>query len=855
MKKILVIDGNSIINRAYYGVRPLSTTQGKPTGAIFGMVNIIYAQLEKLRPDYAAVAFDLKVPTFRHKLYSEYKAGRHPTPDDLLAQFDDAKQCLSLMGLHVLELPGYEADDIQGTVAGFAHRTEDTESYILTGDRDLYQLIDDKVTVLYAANTGVVPMHREEFVDKYHVEPSEFVDMKALMGDSSDNIPGVAGIGEKTAGTLIQDFHSLEGIYRNIDDPRIKKSAREKLLAGQDSAYLCRRLAKIETEAPLPCSLADLTYHGIDRAGLYAKFSELELKSLIARLGLNKDATAPSAPAVPTPTENSTATVTDAETFLMVDEAHLPPLPARLAVAVKGDELYFSDGDRSYRLAGGWQAAAPLFRGKRDIVCTEGKHLLHALDRAGIAVDDGIRLLDLRVYAYVLNPGSGTPGIPELCAGFLGETPDADLPCPARMLRLEDAMRQKIRADGEERILDELEIPLIPVLFAMEREGLMIDTAGMCAFGDALGKLANELTLRIYTQAGEEFNINSPKQLGEVLFERMGLYCGKKKTKTGYSTDAETLEDLRGDSPIVEDILEYRQVTKLRSTYAIALVEAADEQQRVHTDFKQTLTATGRLSSADPNLQNIPIRTKMGREMRRYFIAREGWQLVDADYSQIELRLLAEISGDYHMTEAFIHGEDIHRKTAAAVFGVPEEDVTESQRKHAKAVNFGIVYGIGGYSLAKDIGTSVAEAKRYIQNYKYNYPGIDAYLDRVVEEAKANGYTTTPMGRRRYIPELTMQKRNMQEFGKRVAMNAPIQGAAADMIKLAMIRVFHRLRAEGLRARLVMQVHDELLVEAPQDEVQTVKRLLREEMTHMKGLRVPLTVDVTSGDNWLEQHE
>lgn len=844
MKKILVIDGSSIIHRAYYGVRPLSTKSGKPTNAIFGMVNMIARQLDTVKPDYAAVAFDLKAPTFRHKLYPAYKAGRRPTPDDLVAQFDDAKEVLRAMGLPILTLEGYEADDIQGTVAHMAHLFSDTESFVFSGDRDLLQLIDDKITVLLATNTDTVPMHEAEFREKYGIPSSAFVDMKALMGDSSDNIPGVAGIGEKTAAGLIAAFGTLEGIYEHIDDPSIKKGVREKLLADRDMAFLSRTLARIDTAVPLPFTLAQLVYSGVDKSALYRKFTELELNSFIVKFGLqNGDSESKKV-------ENTE----ESETIVYIDA--LPDRilnKNRIAVLEESGAFYISDGETSYRLTGPASALAPLFCAGRDVLTFEGKRLWHRLTDEGIDIGRNVRFLDLSLYAYVLNPGSGNTTLPSLLTMFLGITPTGAM--PTHLFPLEKVLRERVTADGELSVLDDLEIPLLPILARTERTGFRIDTKGMREFGEALDELAKDLADRIYIQAGETFNINSPKQLGEILFEKLGLSCGKKKTKSGYSTDAETLEELRAYAPIVEDILEYRQVTKLRSTYAVALVDAADAEHRIHTDFKQTLTATGRLSSADPNLQNIPIRTRMGREMRRYFIAKDGYSLVDADYSQIELRLLAHMSGDEKMQDAFRAGEDIHRKTAAAVFGVPEEAVTDELRKRAKAVNFGIVYGIGGFSLAKDIGTTVKQASAYIQNYKHNYLDIDAYLDRAVREAEERGYSVTLFGRRRYIPELSAQNANLRAFGKRVAMNAPIQGTAADIIKAAMIRVADRLEKENLDAELVMQVHDELILEVRDDEVERAAALLKEEMEHAATLSVPLTVDVTAGKNWLEQRE
>lgn len=852
MKKILVIDGNSIINRAFYGVRSLTTKSGKPTNAIYGTISIISRQLAEIKPDYAAVAFDLKAPTFRHEMYSEYKAGRSPTPDDLIVQFPEAKECLSLMGLHVLELPGYEADDLQGTVAKMAHQHEDIESYILSGDRDLLQLIDDKVAVLLATNTETKLMREAEFTEEYGIPSSAFIDMKALMGDSSDNIPGVRGIGKKTAANLISAFGSLDGIYENIDDTRITKSVREKLIADKESAYLSKKLATIITDAPIDRELESLSYCGFNKGGLYKKFIELELNSFITKFGLK--ATDTEACELPTYEDGDKAEASDfASPEYKPCDANLITnnVEKNFSLEFLNSNVYIFCENGAFSYNGALSDIAPIFD-KAEVICHDAKAVWHKLDKAGAKLDN-TKFLDLGIYSYVLNPGSKAAVIESLAANFAGVTPPPGVPIVHLFPEIEKNMRSKIEEDGMLKILFEIELPLINVLAEIEKYGFKINPAKMTEFGEALAELAKDLEARIFMQVGRDFNINSPKQLGEVLFEDLGLPCKKKKTKTGYSTDAETLEELRSESPIIDDILEYRQVTKLRSTYAVALPEAADENNRIHTDFKQALTATGRLSSADPNLQNIPIRTKMGREMRRYFIADEGYTLVDADYSQIELRLLAHIADDYTMKEAFISGEDIHRKTAAAVFGVPEEQVTEDMRKRAKAVNFGIIYGISGFSLSKDIGTSVAEASRYIKNYLMNYLSISEYLERVVEDAKKDGYTRTVFGRRRYIPELTSQNGAMRAFGKRVAMNAPIQGSAADIMKMAMIAVRNRLISEGLDAKIVMQVHDELVIEVNESQAELCRKIVREEMEGVVNLSVPLTVDVTCGKNWLEQ--
>ena len=858
MKRILVIDGNSIINRAFYGVRPLTTKSGKHTNAIFGMINIISKQLQAIKPDYAAVAFDVKHPTFRHEMYSEYKAGRHATPEELLSQFADAKECLKLMGLKVMELPGYEADDIQGTVAKMAHNYKDMESFILSGDRDLLQLIDDKVTVLLVTNSETKKMDAEAFKDEYGIPPSDFVDMKALMGDSSDNIPGVAGIGKKTAETLIQSFGNLNSIYENIDDPSIKKGVREKLISDKENAYLSKTLATINTAAPINKELEDLRYDGINNGALYAKFLELELNSLIAKFGLKPEEK--SVEKVPVKEEKAGESTQTAMDFSAVEEDviykeisfnELNKIDSnRISVELLESKLYIFVENRAFIYDDDFSKLSDFFKNK-TIICYDAKSLLHKADDLGFSIASS-ELLDLMLYDYVINPSQGRSTPEGLISVFLGRTPKAGSTV-SYYPDLEAAMRARISEDNMLHILDEIELPLIKILYETEKNGFKICPEGMREFGEALEGLADELTSRIYMQAGKEFNINSPKQLGEILFVDLGLPYQKKKTKTGYSTDAQTLEELRYISPIIDDILEYRQVTKLKNTYADALPLLADENNRIHTDFKQALTATGRLSSADPNLQNIPIKTKMGRQMRKYFITDNGYTLIDADYSQIELRLLAHIADDYNMKEAFINGEDIHRKTAAAVFGLPEEAVNDEMRKRAKAVNFGIVYGISGFSLSKDIGTTVSEATRYIKNYLMNYPSIDRYLDEVVKDATAKGYTTTVHGRRRYIPELAAQNAIMRNFGKRVAMNAPIQGSAADIMKIAMIRTSDRLKAENLDARIVMQVHDELIIEARDDQVDIVKRILKEEMEGAANLSIPLTVDVSTGKNWLEQ--
>jgi len=836
MRNLLVIDGNSIINRAFYGVRPLSTHTGKPTNAIFGMIHIIAKQLEALKPEWAAVAFDLREPTFRHRMYAEYKAGRHPTPDELLAQFDDAKEVLAAMGLHVLSLPGYEADDIQGTVAAMAGTIPGAHAYVLSGDRDLFQLISDSTTVLYAGNE-TIPYDRAAFSEKYPgIVPEQFVDLKALMGDASDHIPGVAGIGEKTALKLLSAYGSLDGVYEHADDPDVAKGIREKLNRCREDAYLSQGLARIKTDVPLGLTADDLVWHGFDAPRLYKILSELELNSLITRFHL-------------TETKPEPEPQRDACTYQQATKEDLLRMSGKFAFhpCAGGFSLY--DGVHFYVTDLPIREILPLFSQGNTVVCYDGKHLWHQVREAG--GDAGCEWQDVALYSYVLNASSGTTALADLVASSLGVAVSREGPAAHLLYRLESVLSSKIEEIGCTRLLHEIELPLMPILAEMEETGFRVDRAGMAAFGEELHRAADACCATVQEMAGCAFNLNSPKQLGEVLFERLSLPAPKKK-KGGYSTDAETLEKLRAAHPIVEEILLYRQLTKLYTTYAVGLMNASERDGRVHTDFKQALTATGRLSSAEPNLQNIPIRTPLGREMRRFFIPSDGCVLLDADYSQIELRLLAILSGDEAMTDAFLSGADIHTSTASTAFRVPPEEVTPELRKRAKAINFGIVYGIGAYSLSGDLHISVAEAKAYIDAYLQTYPRVGEYLEKTVEDARSCGYTQTLWGRRRYIPELTSANGAVRAFGRRVAMNAPLQGTAADIMKLAMVRVSRALRAELPAARLLMQVHDELVLECPAADAEKAAQILKREMEGVGTFAVPLTVSVTTGSNWLK---
>lgn len=834
MKKLLAVDGNSILNRAFYGIRPLNAPDGLPTNAIYGMLNILHARISQVEPDFVAVAFDVKAPTFRHKEYSEYKAGRHATPDDLLAQLPWAKKCCEAMGLKVLELEGWEADDILGTLAAIAEG-EETEAYILTGDRDSLQLISDKTKILLATNNDTVTFDRAAFNEKYGVEPEVFVDVKALMGDSSDNIPGVPGIGEKTALKLISEYGDLDSLYEKFEDSALTAGVKNKLRAGKESAYLSRFLARIDRSAPIEKSLADLTFNGYDGEALTPLLTKLGFSAFLKKMG---EGTVKSAE----PEEVVCDELCDASALS----------DGRLGLFFDGEDAYISDGDKVY--SADLETLAPILSDKdRSIALFDLKSTLHFLSAKGIELK--AKVFDCSLAAYVLNAQTNTSNLDSLALAFLQQTSNDQ---PARAARLIAALADQLdgRLQGDEKKLYEgIELPLAYLLFEMEKEGFLVDRKGLAEYSELLSGEAKRLEGEIYELAGCSFNINSPKQLAGVLFDpdKLGLPCFKK-TKSGYSTNAEVLEKLRPYHPIIDKILYYRQLVKLNSTYAVGLLGVADEHGRVHTTFNQTVTATGRLSSAEPNLQNIPVRTELGRELRRFFIVRDGYTLIDADYSQIELRLLAAISGDETMLGAFRDGVDIHTLTASQVFRVFPEAVTSELRKRAKAVNFGIVYGIGDFSLAQDIGVTKREAGEYIRGYLDTYPGIDAYLKNTVAEAHEKGFVTTLMGRKRYIPELSSSKKTLVSFGERVAMNSPIQGTAADIIKLAMINTAKALREAGLDARLILQVHDELLVEARQDHAEEAMAILKKEMEHAYEMRVPLSVEIASGKTWYEAH-
>lgn len=874
--KLLAVDSNSILNRAYYGIRLLTTRNGEYTNGIFGFLNILFKILDEVRPDRVAFAFDVKAPTFRHERFEGYKAQRKGMPDELAAQLEPLKSILRMLGYPILELPGFEADDILGTLSLLCRERGD-ECVIATGDRDSFQLVGEGVTVRLAS-TRMGQSHAEvideaAIREKYGVSPAQMIDVKALMGDASDNIPGVAGIGEKTALDLIRKFSSLDGVYENLESPEIKKGVREKLRLGKEMAYESRVLAEIDKKVPLPASLDDLVPGERDNDGLYRLLDRLELRTTISRLGL-------AAPSGPPPEDAAAVPQEPAKRLPLAAGAEA----AKAAAAILGGGeaclvcRYREDRLEAALLAG--EDSAALLRAGDEGFDEAVRSLLAAAEKLVLpdsklfyrfGYELGLKIpivkFDPILAGYLISPLSSSYSVESLCSGRniapavfaaaeeLSEEDRALAATAALLPGLCAALRKEISENGQEKLLYEIEQPLSRVLASMEHLGFSVDGAGLSDYGEALSADIEELTGRIYFYAGGEFNINSTKQLGEVLFEKLGLPTKRKtRTKSGYSTDADVLESLRGKHPIIEDILAYRKLAKLRSTYVDGLRKVIGPDGRVHTSFRQTETRTGRISSIEPNLQNIPIRSERGAELRRFFVAAPGKKLVDADYSQIELRVLAHIADDPAMIGAFLENQDIHTRTAAEVFDLPEEFVTPQMRSSAKAVNFGIVYGIGAFSLSQDIGVTVAEADRYIKNYLATFAGVKNYMQDAIAFGKEHGYVRTMFGRRRQLPELSNSNRNIRNFGERAAMNTPIQGTAADIIKLAMVRVFDRLDAEGMESRLILQVHDELIVEAPADEAETAARIVVEEMQNAVMLKVPLLAGSGVGDNWLEAH-
>ena len=855
--RLLVIDGNSIANRAFFGIKLLTTKDGRYTNAIFGFLNIMLSLLKESQPDEVAVAFDLKAPTFRHKMYEGYKATRHGMPDELAQQMPVLKEILTDLGYRIVTAEGWEADDILGTLAAACAARQD-DCFLATGDRDSLQLVSDTTTVLLATTalgrSKTVTMDVDAIREKYGIEPKQLIEVKSLMGDASDNIPGVRGIGEKTALSLVQNFGSLEGVYEHIDDKRIKPKQREHLLECRELAQLSHTLGTIRTDAPIDTAEGAYAIGEGNKPKAVRMLQELEIHSLIQRFGLGGIA--------PANLEEETANLPEAEI------APLPLTPAGHYLVASRPPVMGKQGVHNVVLQPeSWYAVQGT-----TIYPLEDAELVRLLDDPDVTLDvfnsaplyakamavggwGSSIVWDGKLAAYLLDASASKYQVGELVPSYKAAAAFTctDYPDAGRLADLFAKMKAEITACGEDPLYNEIEFPLAQVLADMTRIGMLVDRDGIDQFGVKLRSELEQVLTRIHMETGSaSFNPNSTKQLGEMLFVTMGLPHGKK-TQRGWSTDAETLEALR-DYPLVEDILQYRAYQKLNSTYVEGLLKVIGEDGRIHTTFNQTEARTGRLSSDNPNLQNIPIRTELGSQLRAYFIAKPGCVLVDADYSQIELRILAHVTGDEHMQQAFRSGQDIHRSTAARIYGIPQGEVTPRVRSGAKAINFGIMYGKGAYSLSKDIGVTVKEADAFLKNYLAAFPSVSSYMDKTIADARANGYVSTLFGRRRALPELNSNSHNIRASGERMARNTPIQGTAADVIKLAMVRVWKRLRDEKMESRLILTVHDELIVEAPEAEAEKAAQILREEMEGCVHYAVPLSTDVHTGKNWLEAH-
>lgn len=842
--KLLVVDGNSILNRAFYGIRLLTTKDGQFTNAIYGFLTMLLKIQEDVTPDAVAIAFDLKAPTFRHKAYEGYKSNRKGMPEELHQQLQPLKDLLTLLGYTIITKEGYEADDILGTLSHTCKVNGD-ECVLATGDRDSLQLINDKVTVRLASTKGgkanAILYDEKKIMDDYGVTPRQLIEIKAIQGDSSDCIPGIPGIGSKGAGDLIQRFNNLDYIYENLDTIDIKDGMRKKLRENKNSAYMSRMLGEIKLDIPIDTDINHYLVNCTQPDEASRMMAKLELFSLIDKFKLKEVESAEE-----TPKEKKKYSLNEKNTIdLLGKELYIYSNSKS-----KGDidYLYIIEENEIIKTTD----VDTVLKSENKKYVYSSKELFAYADKIGFEIKNLV--FDVTLASYLLNPNSSSYDIDKLNGEYEVETYDGEdefLCNIAPMIDLCNILEKKIEQCNQKKLLNEIEIPLSNVLAKMENLGFAVDKQGIEDFGKMLKENIENLKSEIYNSVGREFNINSPKQLGVALFEDLALPC-KKKTKSGYSTSADVLESLKNQHPVVSMVLQYRTLSKLNSTYCEGLLKVIGDDGRIHSSFNQTETRTGRISSTEPNLQNIPVRTELGREMRKFFTAREGWVLVDADYSQIELRVLADISGDKNMIDAFKNNQDIHAITASQVFNMPLDFVTGEMRSRAKAVNFGIVYGIGAYSLAKDIGVTNKEAKNYIESYLKHYSGIDKYMHDVVEKAKDTGYVETVFGRRRYLPELSASNGMTRAFGERVARNAPIQGTAADIIKIAMIKVDKRLTEENLEARLVLQVHDELIVECPSHESMRVAMILQEEMEKAVSLSVPLVADSAVGKTWYD---
>jgi len=838
--KLLILDGNSVINRAFFGVKPLTTREGLYTHAIYGFLNILERMEKEEQPEAICVAFDLHGPTFRHEKYDGYKATRHGMPEELAQQLPIMKQVLRAMNIPIYECQGWEADDVIGTVGTICHNN-DWECVIVTGDRDSLQLITEnvhvKLVISKPGQTTATLFDVAKFREEYGFEPKKLIDLKALMGDSSDNIPGVAGIGPKTATDLLLQFGSLDGVYENLDDASIRPKLREKLEQGKDNAYLSYDLATIRCNAPIDFEPKDAVVQPYNKRELYELFQKLEFVRLIDRYGLR-----------------------DAGVTVNVQKntpAQLPRMDGIPAEDISCAVYVAQDGSLGVACEKGVLVMTPL-EAQMGINLPKGSHICHDMKTTMHTLSDiGIQAepfgFDTALAAYDLNPSSSDYSVSKLATNFLGITVDDQDPsaCAQALWNLRPILQEELKKQEMDKLYYEIELPLCDVLYRMECMGVAIDKDQLQQFGKMLSERITDCEELIYSYSDGPFNINSTKQLGELLFEKLGL-PPVKKTKTGYSTNVDVLEKLKSKHPIIPAIMDYRMLTKLKSTYADGLMKAIEEDGRIRTTFQNMVTATGRLSSTEPNLQNIPVRTDLGAEIRKMFIPKPGYVLVDADYSQIELRVLAHIANDEAMTRAFCEGMDIHTATAAQVFRVTPEEVTPLQRRNAKAVNFGIVYGISEFSLAEDIGVSRYEAKKYIDSYLENYKGVKAYMKQVVDDARSVGYTKTLYGRRRSIPELKSTNFNIRQGAERIALNTPIQGTAADLIKLAMIRVDAALKEYYPEAKLLLQVHDELIIECPEQIAQQVSVLVSEQMEQVAQLKVPLLAEAKWGKSWYE---
>ncbi len=879
MSKLVLIDGHSILNRAFYGVPDLTNAAGLHTNAIYGFLNILFKILDEESPDYLTVAFDVKAPTFRHEMFKEYKGTRKPMPEELREQVPVMKEVLQAMGIRIIEQAGYEADDLLGTIAKRAE-AEGIDVSLVSGDRDLLQIATDRIRIRIPKTKGgrteIENYYAADVEAKYQVNPVQFIDLKALMGDTADNIPGVPKVGEKTATDLMVQFGSLDGIYEHIDEVT-KKSVKESLIQNKDLAYLSRELATIKLDSPLTYTLEEARVGNFFNEASYILFKKLEFKNLLNKFekGVSNEEISASFHLVENLAEVEalfTRVLSDKDRQIglkVVKEAgrHGELLGVALHLQEEGSFLVLKQG---FLTEDYLKEKIALLGAQCRIATADIKS-----EYAYLQAQDTDRFFDVILAAYLLNPLKNDYTVEDIANEYL------NLMLPEKgqafgRLSFKDALnvkpedflkyccfeayvcaqaavclQQKLEETQMDRLMREIEMPLTLVLFSMEEEGIRVNPEALKDYGEALSGKITELEQEIYSEAGCEFNINSPKQLGEILFEKMGL-PGGKKTKTGYSTAADVLEKLSGEYPVVKHILEYRGLTKLKSTYADGLAAYIEDENRIHSTFNQTITATGRISSTEPNLQNIPIRMELGRQIRKVFIPKDGYCFMDADYSQIELRVLASMSGDERLIEAYRSHADIHRTTASQVFHIPFEEVTDLQRRNAKAVNFGIVYGISSFGLSEDLSISRKEAAAYIEQYFETYPQVKQFIDSLVKDAKKNGYAVTLYGRRRPVPELFSSNFMQRSFGERVAMNSPIQGTAADIIKIAMIRVFERLKKEGLKSKLILQVHDELLIETALEEEEQVRMILEEEMVHASSLAVELEIDLHVGINWYE---